>query len=84
MLTAWLLGGPSGEKRRILASSTSMRNFALCLLIVNATAPGLGLEYPLTAFASYMVLPNMILMASYNLYLKRKGRKSAHETKITN
>lgn len=80
MLTGWLLGGPAQEKRRILASSTAMRNYALCILIVQATAPGLGLEFPLAAFASYMVPPNFLLLLSYNLYMKRKAKKLAQKT----
>jgi BASS family bile acid:Na+ symporter len=75
IITGWLLGGPEQEKRRILASSTCMRNFALCYLIVHATAPGMGIEFPLTAFASYMVPPNFLLMISYKIYTKRKAKK---------
>lgn len=77
IITGLLLGGPLSEKRRLLAAITSMRNYALAILIIGHTLPGTGLETTVTAFASYMIPPNMLIMLSYNLYMKRKAKKLA-------
>lgn len=56
----WFLGGPTREFRRISATASSMRNAALCLAVVQASAPGHPVMVPLIAFSLLMVPPNML------------------------
>ena len=60
MTIGWVIGGPTANGRRILASATSMRNAALCLAIVHSSAPGHAVLVPLIAFSLIMVPPNML------------------------
>ena len=61
MLIGWLMGGPTREKRQLLATVTSMRGAALCLAIANATPSGAAVVTPLVAFSLLMVTPNTLL-----------------------
>ncbi len=72
MVIAWLLGGPSRETRRILATATSMRNAALCFIIATNAFPDTDVIVTVIAFSGLMIPPNMLLTA----YSIIKGKKS--------
>ncbi len=76
MAAGWVLGGPTPETRQILATSTSMRNAALCLAISESSAPGHAVLIPLIAFSLLMVPPNML----FTLYLAVRGRRKDYKT----
>lgn len=61
MFTGWLLGGPYAETRRVLASASSMRNAALCLLIASRDFPYTEVPATVLAFSALMVPPNALL-----------------------
>ncbi len=72
MATGWLMGGPSRATRRVMATTASMRNVALCLLLALSAFPGGSVQAPLVAFSALMIPPNLIF-ALY--FLVRRGRK---------
>ena len=76
MTVGWFMGGPGRESRQILATSTSMRNAALCLAIIESSAPGHPAEVPLIAFSLLMVPPNMLFTIYRTVQAKRKAWKS--------
>jgi BASS family bile acid:Na+ symporter len=61
MILGWLFGGPSNQNRRVLATTTSMRNAALCLLIALDSFPGTDVIVTVVAFSALMIPPNMLL-----------------------
>ena len=61
MIIGWLLGGPCAETRRVLASASSMRNAALCLLIANCDFPHTKVPATVLAFSALMLPPNLLL-----------------------
>jgi len=73
MILGWLFGGPSNQNRRILATTTSMRNAALCLLIAMNSFPGTDVIVTVVAFSALMIPPNMLL----TVYEAIKERKSS-------
>ena len=77
MTIGWFMGGPNHDERQILATSTSMRNAALCFGIVQATQPGHPVEVPLIAFSMLMVFPNMVFTVYHAVQAKRKAKKAA-------
>jgi BASS family bile acid:Na+ symporter len=77
MVIGWFMGGPNRNLRQILASSTSMRNAALCLAIVQASSPGHAVIVPLLAFSLLMVPPNMLFTVYFAVRAKLKARKAA-------
>ena len=72
MIIGWLFGGPSNQTRRILATTTSMRNAALCLLIAINSFPGTDVIVTVVAFSGLMIPPNMLL-AVYEIIKERKS-----------
>lgn len=76
MVIGWVLGGPDKNNRRILATGTSMRNAALCLLIAQKSFPDTGVDVVVVAFSALMVPPNML----FTLYEIIKTRRSAKRT----
>lgn len=77
MAVGWFMGGPTRDLRQILASSTSMRNAALCLAIVQASSPGHAVLVPLIAFSLLMAPPNMLLTVFSAVQAKLKARRAA-------
>ena len=75
LAVGWFMGGPTREFRRILATSTSMRNAALCLAIVESSSPGHVVIVPLIAFSLLMVPPNMLFTVYHVIREKRNERK---------
>ncbi len=65
MAIGWFMAGPERDSRRILATATSMRNVALCMAVVQASAPGHAVLVPLIAFSLLMV-PTNLLFSLYN------------------
>jgi len=77
MAVGWFMGGPTRDSRQVLATSTSMRNAALCLAIVEASAPGHAILVPLIAFSLLMVPTNMLFTVYNKIQAKRKAKKTA-------
>jgi BASS family bile acid:Na+ symporter len=76
MAVGWFMGGPTRDSRRILATSTSMRNAALCLAIVESSSPGHAVMVPLIAFSLLMVPTNMLFTVYHTIREKRKAKKA--------
>jgi BASS family bile acid:Na+ symporter len=77
MIIGWLLGGPDRETRAVLASASSVRGAAVCLLIAGRSFPGTDVAVAVVAFSALMVLPNM-LFTIYRL-IARSRRKNRPE-----
>jgi BASS family bile acid:Na+ symporter len=77
MLIGWFMGGPTRDLRQILATSTSMRNAALCVAIVESSSPGHPVLVPLIAFSLLMVPTNMLFTLFFAVQAKLKARKAA-------
>jgi BASS family bile acid:Na+ symporter len=73
MVTGWLMAGRSKEARPVLATVTSMRNVALCLLIALKTFPDPAVQTPLVAFSALMIPPNMLLSLFWAVRSKKKA-----------
>ncbi len=73
MITGWLMAGRQKEARPVLATVTSMRNVALCLLIALKTFPDPAVQTPLVAFSALMVTPNMLLALFWAVWSKKKA-----------
>lgn len=76
MVIGWVLGGPDKNNRRVLATGTSIRNAAICLLIAQKSFPNTGVDVVVVAFSALMVPPNML----FTLYEIIKKRRSAKRT----
>ncbi len=73
MVAGWLMAGRPKEARPVLATVTSMRNVALCLLIALKTFPDPAVQTPLVAFSALMVPPNMLLALFWAVWSKKKA-----------
>jgi len=73
MIIGWLFGGPSSQTRRILATTTSMRNAALCFVIATNGFPDTNVIVTVVAFSGLMIPPNML----FTIYEIIKERKSS-------
>jgi bile acid:Na+ symporter, BASS family len=73
MVTGWLMAGRPKEARPVLATVTSMRNVALCLLIALKSFPDPAVQTPLVAFSALMVPPNMLLTLYWAIRSKKKA-----------
>jgi len=77
MAVGWFMGGPTPDSRQILATSTSMRNAALCLAIVESSSPGHAVLVPLVAFSLLMVPTNMLFTVYHKVRKKRKAKTAS-------
>lgn len=77
MACGWLLGGPHARSRQVLATVTSMRNTAVCLLIARDTPLGAAVWTPLIAFSLLMVTPNTLFALGIALWGRRSRRRGA-------
>ena len=77
MAIGWFMGGPTHDSRQVLATSTSMRNAALCLAIVESSSPGHAVLVPLIAFSLLMVPTNMLFTVYNKIQAKRKAKETA-------
>ena len=75
MVIGWLLGGPGRDTRRVLATSTGMRNIVVALLIALNSFPGTHVNVAILAFSALMVPPNLL----FTFYQDRQARKRAAE-----
>jgi len=73
MAIGWALGGPAIETRRVLATATSMRNAAICLIIASRGFAGSDVEVAVVAFSALMVPPNML----FTVYALIQGRRKS-------
>ncbi len=76
MAVGWFIAGSARDSRRILATATSMRNAALCLAIVESSAPGHAVLVPLIAFSLLMVPTNMLFSIYNAVQAKRRKREA--------
>jgi len=60
MILGWLAGGPARETRRVLASTTGMRNAAVALLIAVRSYPDTGVDVAVIAGVALMIPANML------------------------
>jgi BASS family bile acid:Na+ symporter len=60
MVLGWLFGGPARETRRVLASTTGMRNAAIALLIALRSFAGTDVDAVVVACTALMIPINMI------------------------
>jgi hypothetical protein len=67
---------PPCDARRILATATSVRNAALCIAIVENSAPGHAVLVPLIVFSLLMVPTNMVFSIYDAVQAKRRERSA--------
>lgn len=72
MAIGWFMGGPERGTRQILATTTSMRNVALCLLFTVEGLHGMDIATPLVAFSALMIPPNLLLTLFCMIGRKKK------------
>lgn len=75
MAIGWFMGGPERGTRQVLATTTSMRNVALCLLFAVESLQDMNIETPLVAFSALMISPNLLLTLYWLILEKRASRK---------
>jgi BASS family bile acid:Na+ symporter len=73
MLIGWLLGGPDTGTRRVLATSTGMRNAGVALLVALASFPDSDVAQAVLAFSALMVPPNLVFTIYQNRRARRRG-----------
>jgi BASS family bile acid:Na+ symporter len=73
MLIGWLLGGPDTGTRRVLATSTGMRNVAVALLVALTSFPDSDVDVAVLAFSALMVPPNLVFTIYQNRRARRRG-----------
>lgn len=73
MALGWALGGPARADRRVLASATSFRNIAMCLVVAVHWFPDRSIDAAVLAFSLLMIPPNVALM----LYESFRAKKAA-------
>jgi bile acid:Na+ symporter, BASS family len=74
MIIGWLLGGAERGARRVMATSTSMRNAALCIMLAVMGFPERNVDMSLLAFMALMVPPNMLFTLYHAIKEKRSRR----------
>jgi len=74
MAVGWFLGGPDRETRRVMATSTSMRNIVVTFFIARYWFPGTPVYLVPIAYLGIMVPANML----FTLY-----RKIRHKREVT-
>jgi bile acid:Na+ symporter, BASS family len=79
MFIGWFLGGPDKGMRRVMATSTSMRNAALCIMLAVMGFPERNVDLSLLAFMALMVPPNM-LFTVYHSIKEKRGHRPEKET----
>lgn len=71
MAAGWWLGGPDRESRRVMATSTSMRNVVVCFFIARYWFPGTKAYLVPIAYLGMMVPANLL----FTLYQKWRERR---------
>ncbi len=81
MAAGWLLGGPQRPRRMMLASTTSVRNVALAMVLAH-DSPAAPVVIPsILAFSLLMVTPNTILNLGSKLWGFVRTRWATHSSK---
>ncbi len=70
MLIGWLIGGPDGESRRVLATSTSMRCVIVVLYVARYCFPGTDVYMIPIVYLSLMVPTNMLFHLGFTAWHK--------------
>jgi BASS family bile acid:Na+ symporter len=65
MLIGWFIGGPDGESRRVLATSTGMRSVVVVLYVARYCFPGTNVYMIPIVYLSLMVPINLLFHASF-------------------
>ena len=73
MFLGWFMGGPDTGTRRVLATSTGMRNVMVALLIAVTGFPNSAVDLAVLAFSALMVPPNLV----FTIYQNRKVKRLA-------
>lgn len=73
MVIGWFLGGPETATRRVLATSTGMRNAMVALLIALTSFPDSDVDLAVLAFSAVMVPPNLIFTVYHNVRARRRA-----------
>src|SRR4030095_2779707 len=59
-VVGWMLGGPEIRNRKVLAISTAMRNFGICVPLAAYYFPGTEVLAPILAFSGISIPMNMV------------------------
>jgi BASS family bile acid:Na+ symporter len=59
-IVGWVMGGPEIRNRKVLAISTAMRNFGVCVPIAIHYFPGTEVMLPIMAFSGISIPMNMV------------------------
>ena len=59
-VVGWTLGGPEIRNRKVLAISTAMRNFGICVPLAANYFPGSEVMAPILAFSGISIPMNMV------------------------
>jgi predicted Na+-dependent transporter len=59
-IVGWVLGGPEIKNRKVLAISTAMRNFGICVPLADHYFPGTEVLAPILAFSGIAIPMNMV------------------------
>ena len=70
MLIGWLIGGPDGESRRVMATSTSMRSVIVVLYVARYCFPGTDVYMVPVVYLSLMVPANMLFHLAFKAWHK--------------
>ncbi len=65
MLIGWLIGGPDGESRRVLATSTGMRSVIVVLYVARYCFPGTNVYMIPIVYISLMVPTNLLFHLAF-------------------
>lgn len=77
MATGWWLGGPDRESRRVMATSTSMRNIVVCFFIARYWFPGTKAYLVPIAYLAMMVPANLLFTLYQKWRERRTGRRGS-------
>jgi len=66
MLIGWLIGGPDGESRRVLATATGMRSVIVVLYVARYCFPGTNVYMVPLVYLSLMVPTNLLFHLAYS------------------
>ncbi len=79
MLIGWALGGPKVSDRRVLTTTSSMRNVAVALVVAREAFPAGDVEVAVLAFFTLMVPSNMLFTLGASQYQKRQAKRAGGE-----
>ena len=74
MLVGWFTGGPDGESRRVLATSTGMRSVIVVLYVARYCFPGSNIYMIPIVYLSLMVPTNLLFHLAFTGWHKLRPR----------